>query len=206
MALTPKKRKFVEALLNGALQKDAAIFAGYSESSASQAGSRLAKDPDVIAHLERNKHKIKTVNSQKTDEENVNSEPEKVNKSTVKVNKSAQKVNKTPARVNKSSEKVNKSEPETSVQAAPVKAETVNVNSTGELTNLAADPVLVLQEIMNNVSEDPKLRLEAAKALMPYVHGKVAAQGKKEERQGRAKEAAKKFAPSAPPKLVVNNG
>lgn len=48
MALTPKKRAFVEAKGRGLSNKDAAIAAGYSAATASAAGSRLVKDPDVV--------------------------------------------------------------------------------------------------------------------------------------------------------------
>lgn len=53
MAMTEKKRKFAQAKREGKSNKEAALFAGYEESSASQAGSRLAKDPEVIAEIER---------------------------------------------------------------------------------------------------------------------------------------------------------
>ena len=53
MALTGKKRLFAEALLAGKSNKLAALAAGYSAASASAAGSRLAKDKDVLAHLAR---------------------------------------------------------------------------------------------------------------------------------------------------------
>ena len=53
MALTAKKKAFAQAKHDGANNKEAAIFAGCSPETASQAGSRMAKDPDVIAHLER---------------------------------------------------------------------------------------------------------------------------------------------------------
>ena len=53
MALTGKKRLFAEALLAGKSNKMAALAAGYSAASASAAGSRLAKDKDVLGHLQR---------------------------------------------------------------------------------------------------------------------------------------------------------
>lgn len=53
MALTDKKRKFVAALQSGLSGAKAAVAAGYSEKGASQAASRLMKDPDVIAELAR---------------------------------------------------------------------------------------------------------------------------------------------------------
>lgn len=53
MALTGKKRRFADAVEAGLSNKKAAIQAGYSEATASAAGSRLVKDPDVKAYRER---------------------------------------------------------------------------------------------------------------------------------------------------------
>lgn len=51
MALTGKKRVFADAVLAGRSNKDAAIEAKYSAATASAAGSRLVKDPEVAAYL-----------------------------------------------------------------------------------------------------------------------------------------------------------
>lgn len=51
MDLTGKKRAFVDAVLAGKSNKEAAILAGYSAKTASAAGSRLAKDQAVVAYL-----------------------------------------------------------------------------------------------------------------------------------------------------------
>ena len=56
--LTAQKRKFAVALMSGRSQKDAAIKAGYSEKSARSKGSQLAKDPEVIAFIERKKKEV----------------------------------------------------------------------------------------------------------------------------------------------------
>jgi phage terminase small subunit len=53
MALTGKKRAFADAVLAGFSNKEAAIRAGFSEKTASAAGSRNVKDPDVKAYLEK---------------------------------------------------------------------------------------------------------------------------------------------------------
>lgn len=53
MALTKKQRLFVNAKAAGATNKEAAQAAGYAESSASAAGSRLAKHHAVAAELEK---------------------------------------------------------------------------------------------------------------------------------------------------------
>ena len=51
MALTGKMRVFADAILAGKSKKDAAIAAKYSAKTASAAGTRLAKDPRVVAYL-----------------------------------------------------------------------------------------------------------------------------------------------------------
>jgi phage terminase small subunit len=49
MALTLKQRAFVDAVLAGKSNREAAVMAGYSAKTASAAGARLAKLPDVLA-------------------------------------------------------------------------------------------------------------------------------------------------------------
>jgi len=68
------------------------------------------------------------------------------------------------------------------------------------------DPKAFLIAAMNDGRTEPKLRVDAAKALMPFVHAKVGEAGKKDAKADAAKKAgAGKFASAAPPKLVVNN-
>lgn len=68
------------------------------------------------------------------------------------------------------------------------------------------DPLEVMRRIMNdNIHDDPKLSLEAAAKLAPYVCPKVGEVGKKEAKNAAAKKAASKFRGISPPKLVVNN-
>jgi len=51
-----------------------------------------------------------------------------------------------------------------------------------------------------------KLRADAAKALLPFMHQKIGEGGKKDAKQDAAKKvSAGKFGASAPPKLVINN-
>ena len=65
----------------------------------------------------------------------------------------------------------------------------------------------LLQDVALGKIEATPLQVRAAIAAVQYTHLKRADGGKKEERHDAAKEAAAggKFAPSAPPKLVVNN-
>lgn len=53
MSLTKKKKAFARAKVAGLSNRDAALKAGYSAGTASSAGSRLAKDEDVIAYLQK---------------------------------------------------------------------------------------------------------------------------------------------------------
>lgn len=80
------------------------------------------------------------------------------------------------------------------------------VNADVNIAPAADDPKAFLVGVMNNLAEDPKLRLDAAKALLPYVHGKVAEQGKKDQKADAAKKvSAGRFGQGAPPRLAVDN-
>lgn len=68
------------------------------------------------------------------------------------------------------------------------------------------DPIEVMKKIMSdNIIVDPKLSLEAAAKLAPYVCQKIAEPGKKAAKNEAAKKAVRKFGAMTPPKLVVNN-
>lgn len=49
------------------------------------------------------------------------------------------------------------------------------------------DPLEYLKTIWTNPDGDPDLRLKAAQAAMPYVHGKVGTKGKKESQKDEAR-------------------
>lgn len=136
MALTEKKKEFALAKRNGKDNKEAAILAGCPEKTASAAGARLAKDPDVIAYLERVE----------------NATPEQVVKHEVK--------------------------PLTTFTA---------IQNAGQLD----DPLEFLKSVWKDKVEDMALRVRAAQAALPYVHGKVADKGKKENKEEAAKQATK---------------
>jgi hypothetical protein len=72
-------------------------------------------------------------------------------------------------------------------------------------------PLEYMLQVMNDDGADDARRDRMAVAAAPYVHGKApdAPAGKKEQRQKAAEEKASsgsKFAPPAPPRVVVNNG
>ena len=156
--LTAKQRLFTDAVEAGKSNKDAAIAAGYSAKTAMQAGSRLARDPAIAAHL-----------------------------AGLKLGATAKKV-------------------DAPVQAAPVQQQAAPAFSISAAM-LHSDPKHFLLAAMNDGKLDDKLRIDAAKALMPFVHSKLGEGGKKDQRQDAAKKAAGgKFAAAAPPKLVAAGG
>lgn len=80
--------------------------------------------------------------------------------------------------------------------------------SAAKLTPPAAadSPLDFLIGVMNDINQDPRLRVRAAIAAAQYKHLKRHDGGKKDEQGATARQTAKgKFAPAAPPKLVVNN-
>ncbi|CAB3883354.1 hypothetical protein LMG26689_03598 [Achromobacter animicus] len=144
MALTDKKRRFVQALQSGLSGAKAAIHAGYSEKGAAVAASRLMKDKDVQEAL---------------------------------------------GRVNQ----VNKLKEEAAAAGMEV--------SLPDLGKLYSDPLEFLKAVANDPEQDMKLRVEAAKAWVPYVHGKIGEQGKKDAKKQAADKVASggRFAPPPPP-------
>lgn len=141
MALTEKKKAFALEKRNGKDNKEAAILAGCPEKTASAAGARLAKDPDVIAYLERLEEAA----------------TEQVVKHDIKP---------------------------------------LTTNTTIESAKNLADPLAFLESVYSDPVEDMALRVRAAQAALPYVHGKVAEKGKKETKAEAARDGAKsgKFA------------
>jgi phage terminase small subunit len=69
------------------------------------------------------------------------------------------------------------------------------------------DMLAMLQRVALGLIDATPLQVRAAIAAVQYTHTKRHDGGKKEEREEKAKKAAEgRFAPKAPPKLVVNNG
>jgi phage terminase small subunit len=68
------------------------------------------------------------------------------------------------------------------------------------------DPKMFLLALMNDLEADVKVRADAAKALLPFVHQKMGEGGKKDERANAAKRASTGKFGSAPPPLKLVNG
>lgn len=69
-------------------------------------------------------------------------------------------------------------------------------------------PMEYLMDVMNHAQMPTAMRLDAAKALMPYQHARIGEKGKKEQAKDRATDIANgkgrhPFRPKAPPSLHV---
>lgn len=163
MSLTAKMRKFAQAVVSGLSNKDSAITAGYAEKTAAQAGAKLAKNPDIISYIE----KLKADKKLTSDTQKVKVEKEKV-------------------------------KPENFIEVVSVEriepeVEQANGQFVGRddiAIGSIDDPLEYLKTIWTDKDEDPDLRLKAAQAAMPYVHGKVGTKGKKESQKDEARDIA----------------
>jgi phage terminase small subunit len=155
MALTSKKRAFIVAVREGASNKDAAIAAGCSEKTASAAGSRLAKDSDVVREL----HKLDALFP-------VNAAVKPDVKASVKTAK-----------------------PERPVRVSPAVAPRTEPKTSPSIV-VDDDPLSFFKSMMADEEMDPKLRLDAAKALASFTVSKPGEKGKKEQVQEAAEQVA----------------
>lgn len=140
MALSEKMKKFAQAVVDGLSNKEAAISAGYAEKTASQAGSKLRKDPEIIVYIEK-----------------------------LKADKEGRSLTSEKPKVKSTSTHEDD-------------------NPLDDKDYAKDDPLQFLIDVMNK-SDDMFLRFNAAKAALPYVHGKVAEKGKKESKADAAKTA-----------------
>ena len=155
MALTAKSKAFAQAVVDGMSNKDAAISAGYSEKTAMQQGSKLAKLPEVIAYIEKLTSAKKLTSSKEKPTGNVQ---------VVKVEK---------------------------IESGPEQVHGQFVGRDEVAIGSHEDPLEYLKSVWMDDQADGKLRLDAAKAGLPYVHGKVADKGKKQTQEEEARAAAK---------------
>lgn len=162
MALTAKSKAFAQAVVDGMSNKDAAISAGYSEKTAMQQGSKLAKLPEVIAYIAKLRADKKLTFK---DEKLTSSKPKpSSNVQVVKVEK---------------------------IESGPEQAHGQFVGRDEIAIGSIEDPLEYLKSVWMDKGQDEELRVACAKAALPYVHGKVADKGKKETKTEEARNAAK---------------
>lgn len=193
MAMNEQKERFAKAKLRGLSNKEAAVAAGYSEKTASASGSRLAKDSDVLAEIER----LKKEAEQKAAVEPVFSPPpEPAPVSAPMPSESLAKQEK-QGDTSESLDHIALSARERAV----VRGTTIELD--GVLYN-QTDPKDQLTLCSLGVISLTRQQIDSAKALLGYFHGKVADQGKKDaERERAANVVGGKFSPMEPPKPPV---
>ena len=162
MALTAKGKAFAQAVADGMSNKDAAISAGYSEKTAMQQGAKLAKNPEIIAYIEK-----------LTSAKKLTPKSKKLTSEKLKQGNQIQVL------------KVEK------IESGPEQAQGQFVGRDEVAIGSHEDPLEYLKSVWMNEDQDKELRVACAKAALPYVHGKVADKGKKETKADEAKAAAK---------------
>ncbi|MBH8305876.1 terminase small subunit [Acinetobacter baumannii] len=152
MALTEKMEKFALAIVDGKTNKEAAISAGYAEKTASAAGARLAKEPEIIVYIEM-----------------------------LKAQKEGRSLTSNSPKVKPKDTPENSGEDENPIEEFQFEGD---------------DPLEFLTKVMSFNGNKLNIRMQAAMALMPYKHGKVAEKGKKQTKAETAREGSKsgKFA------------
>ena len=183
--LTDRKKSFADAVLRGLSQKDAAVAIGLSEKTAKQAGSRMAKDPDVVDYLKRCRKVARTnARGQKSSKAEKSAPAENW---PVGVFPNESKTSETP-------------EPEPEPELDPDQDDGLT-----EQQRAGMSPLDYLLAIMRSSKASKSARMQAAIQAAPYIHGKIAPQGKKEAKNEAAKKAGR-FTPAAPPRLVAAGG
>lgn len=178
--ITEKRELFAQAVARGMSNKNAAIAAGYSARTASAAGSRLMKDPEVKARVEELKSVAATDAAAPALPANQPSVlPEMPPIAAVSTADGAE-----DSMVEAEVESLDKT-----AQAARNRAivKGTEVELDGRLYDLS-DPRDALRLCQLGVISLNRQQIDSAKALLPFFHGKVADQGKK----GAQEEAARK--------------
>ena len=189
MAMNEQKELFAKAKLRGLSNREAAIAAGYSEKTASASGSRLAKDEDVLAEIERLRllqpPELVTV-----------VEPSPVAGVSDVQPVQAVPVAEKPVEASESLDRIALSARERAV----VRGTTIELDG---VCYDQTDPKDQLILCSLGVISLNRQQIDAAKALLGYFHGKVADQGKKDaERERAANAAGGRFSPMDAPKPV----
>ena len=169
MALTAKGKAFAQAVADGMSNKDAAISAGYSEKTAAQQGSKLYKNPEIIAYIE----KLTSAKKLTSKSKKLTPQDEKLNSEKSKQSNPIQVV------------KVEK------IESGPEQVHGQFVGRDEIAIGSHEDPLEYLKSVWMDKEQDEELRVACAKAALPYVHGKIADKGKKQTKAEEAQAAAK---------------
>lgn len=200
---TTKKQAFAMAIVCGLTKRNAAIAAGYSVKTASAAGTRLAKDEDVLQEIERLR------NLSPSEAAEVFGVPIDGVAAAAKTAAPAADSAAMPSAASEAEAEVG--EAETLDRIALAARQRAVVNGTKiELDGVVydqRDPKDQLTLCQLGVISLNRQQIESAKTLMPYHYGKVADQGKKGAEAEAARAAAKgRFGTMAPPPTPAQGG
>lgn len=203
--LNEQKLHFCDAKIAGLNNKAAALYAGYSPATASQQGTRLAKNPEIIKQIEVKTHLISTGQEPMPAVTGGKAALTSLPPQHHEVAKAAGGPKKPPGR----------QKAETTTKPAETtenrfeqwrQAEKEQIKTV--LDEAAFDtPEAFLRFMMNNPMAQNKDRIAAAKALQSQENATVKGTGKKDARKQDAADAGKgRFGGMAPPpRLVANN-
>ena len=171
--MNPKKHKFVEGVKLNMTLEAAAVHAGYSAATARQAATRLMKDKAIIAALDGFVRPVFT------------------KQAGIKAVKAEKIETKKPVTYKMMIEK--SVAPEPMVEDEPLhfeeqKKEPIKLSPKKPIQDM--DSLTYLQSVYSDPCEEVGVRMNAAKAALPYEHGKVAEKGKKETKADEAKATA----------------
>lgn len=202
--LNEQKLHFCDGKIAGLNNKAAALYAGYSPATASQQGTRLAKNPEIIKQIEVKTHLISTgqepmpvVAGGKASLTSLPAQHHEVCKHPGGI----------PKRPGRQKESAPKKEEETKENRFEQWRQAEKEQIKTVLEEAAFDtPEDFLKFMMNNPMAQNKDRIAAAKALQSQENAAVKGTGKKAARKDDAAEAAKgRFGGMAPPPRLVAN-
>lgn len=221
MAMNEQKKAFANALALGLSNREAAVAAGYSEKTASQAGSRLARDEDIQAEVKRIKAEAEALaevvrrNAGAAEAQREQGAAGEVRKpsafdgvlNAIGGNRAAEMQNSASDDAGKVAETA-APEPVPPPRRGSNGKPIVNIDyETGVITfggkeYSMDDPKDMLTLHMMKVIELSRGQIDSAKALLPFVHGKIGDQGKKGAQDDAAKQILDSglFAPMPPPR------
>lgn len=203
--LNEQKLHFCDAKIAGLNNKAAALYAGYSQATASQQGTRLAKNPEIIKQIEVKTHLIATGQEPMPVVAGGKAALTTLEPNHHEVRKPAGGPPKPQGRQKEAAPKKEEEVIESRFEQWR-KAEKEQIKTV--LEEAAFDtPEEFLKFMMNNPMAQNKDRIAAAKALQSQENAVVKGTGKKEARKNDAAEAGKgRFGGMAPPpRMVVNN-
>lgn len=200
MALTVKDELFARASIAGKSNREAAIEAGCPEGTASAAGSRFARKPEIIELIAL----LKQAEQEAACELATEAVPvTNANTNGLKLLKPM--VDKTGAEGGGESAE-HRLVPMTPPQASEIDSEVVDVTASAASArdkaepNAGMDSLEFLRKVMLNPNTPLKIQVEAARELAKYEHARVAPQGKREaEQDAAAAVAGSRLRPMAPP-------